>query len=121
MTLARRLRRDDRGMVTAETAVVLPVLVLLTLAAVAAVTVALAKVRCADAAQLAARAIARGDSGNAVRLAHGAAGSAVRISTSTSVADTVVTARLPWRPVSWLGTVTIVETATVATEPTTAP
>lgn len=121
MTLARWLRRDDRGMVTAETAVVLPVLVLLALAAVAAVTVALAKVRCADAAQLAARAIARGDSGNASLLARRAAGAAVRISASTTTADTVVTARLPWRPVSWLGTVTIVETATVATEPSAVP
>jgi len=35
--------------------------------------------------------------------------------------DTVVTARLPMRPVSWLGSVTVVETATVATEPSSAP
>lgn len=121
MILADRLRRDDQGMVTAETAVVLPVLVLLALAAVAAVTVAQARVRCADAAQLAARAIARGDSGNANLLARHAAGRAVRISTTATGADTVVTARLPLRPVRWLATVTIAETATVATEPSTAP
>jgi Flp pilus assembly protein TadG len=104
-------------MVTAETAMVLPVLVLLVLAGVAAVGVAQARVRCADAALVAARAVARGDPVAADSLARRAAGSGVRISTSAVGEDTVVTARLPLRPVSWLGSVTIVETATVATEP----
>jgi Flp pilus assembly protein TadG len=108
-------------MVTAETAMVLPVLVLLVLAGVAAVGVAQARVRCADAAMVAARAVARGDSAAADSLAHRAAGAGVRISTSAVGEDTVVTARLPLRPVSWLGSVSIVETATVATEPSTRP
>lgn len=121
MTRLDRLLRGDRGMVTAETAVVLPVLVLLALTGVAAVSVAQARVRCADAAQVAARAIARGDPAAADSLAHRAAGAAVRISAEVNGEDTVVTARLPMRPVSWLGSVTVVETATVATEPSSAP
>lgn len=108
-------------MVTAETAVVLPILVMLTLAAVTMVAVAQARVRCADAAQVAARAVARGDTGNAETLARRAAGGAVRIATSATGTDTTVTARLPLRPISWLAAVTVVESATVATEPSVAP
>ncbi|MFL6163630.1 MAG: TadE family type IV pilus minor pilin [Jatrophihabitantaceae bacterium] len=120
--MAARLRCfDERGMVTAETAVVLPVLVLLSLAGIAAVGVAQARVRCADAALVAARAIARGDPAAADSLAHAAAGPAVRVSSSALGADTVVTARLPLRQLRWLGSVTIVEMATVATEPAMPP
>ena len=108
-------------MVTAETAVVLPVLVMLALVAVTMVAVVQARVRCADAAQVAARAVARGDSRNAESLARRAAGGAIRIRTSATSMDTTVIARLPLRPISWLGTVTVVETATVATEPSTGP
>jgi Flp pilus assembly protein TadG len=121
VTLLGRLRSGDHGMVTAETAMVLPVLVLLSLVGVAAIGVAQARVRCADAALLAARAVARGDPTAADALAHAAAGPAVRLATSARGEDTVVTARLPLRPLHWLGSVTIVETATVATEPTVPP
>jgi predicted S18 family serine protease len=48
-------------MVTAETAVVLPVLLLVLAGAVAAVTVVGAQLRCVDAAREAARAAARGE------------------------------------------------------------
>jgi Flp pilus assembly protein TadG len=48
-------------MVTAETAVVLPVLLLVLAGAVAAVTVVGAQVRCMDAAREGARAAARGE------------------------------------------------------------
>jgi Flp pilus assembly protein TadG len=48
-------------MVTAETAVVLPVLLLVLAGAVAAVTVVGAQLRCVDAAREGARAAARGD------------------------------------------------------------
>jgi Flp pilus assembly protein TadG len=48
-------------MVTAETAVVLPVLVLVLVCAVAAVTVVGAQLRCVDAAREGARAAARGE------------------------------------------------------------
>ena len=49
------------GMVTAETAVVLPVLLLVLAGAVAAVTVVGAQLRCVDAAREGARAAARGE------------------------------------------------------------
>jgi Flp pilus assembly protein TadG len=49
-------------MVTAETAVVLPVLLLVLAGAVAAITVVGAQLRCVDAAREGARAAARGDS-----------------------------------------------------------
>lgn len=54
-------------MVTAEAAVVLPVLVLVLAAALAAVSVVTAQMRCTDAAREGARAAARGESDAAVR------------------------------------------------------
>ena len=108
---------DDRGMVTAEAALVLPILVLFALVGVAAVGVGQARVRCADAAREAARATARGDPGAAGRLAAVAAGRPVVVTSTAAGSDTVVTVRLELRPVSWLGPITISETATVATEP----
>ena len=54
-------------MVTAETAVVLPVLLLVLAGAVAAVTVIGAQLRCVDAAREGARAAARGDDVATVR------------------------------------------------------
>lgn len=54
-------------MVTAETAVVLPVLLLVLAGAIAAVTVVGAHLRCVDAAREGARAAARGEDAAAVR------------------------------------------------------
>lgn len=54
-------RRLQRGAVTAETAVVLPVLVAFVLALVWVISLAAAQVRVVDAAREAARAAARGD------------------------------------------------------------
>ena len=54
-------------MVTAETAVVLPVLLLVLAAVVAAVLVVGAQLRCVDAAREGARAAARGEDAAAVR------------------------------------------------------
>jgi len=53
--------RGDRGSVTAETAVVLPVLVVVLAAAVWVLAAVGAQLRCVDAAAVAARAAARGD------------------------------------------------------------
>ena len=53
--------RDQHGSVTAETAIVLPVAVLLLLAGTWVVGVVVAHVRCQDAARDTARALARGD------------------------------------------------------------
>jgi hypothetical protein len=57
----RRDGPDEDGMVTAETAVVLPVLLLVLAGAVAAVVVVGAQLRCVDAAREAARAASRGE------------------------------------------------------------
>src|SRR4051812_17400166 len=53
--------RREAGMVTAETAVVLPVLLLVLAGAVAAVTVVGGQLRCVDAAREGVRAAARGE------------------------------------------------------------
>src|SRR3954463_8155197 len=53
--------RREAGMVTAETAVVLPVLLLVLVGAVAAVTAVGGQLRCVDAAREGARAAARGE------------------------------------------------------------
>ena len=77
-SLRRRLRRRrrcrDDGYVTAETAVVLPALVVLLGAALWAIAVAAAQVRCVDAARDAARAAARGESDSAALAAAKLAG-----------------------------------------------
>jgi len=75
--------RDERGMVTAETAVVLPVLLLVLAGAVAAVTVVGAQMRCVDAAREAARAAARGESADVVH--------AIAVRTAPSGAGAVIT------------------------------
>lgn len=111
----------EHGMVTAETAVVLPVLVLFALTGVAAVGVAQARLRCSDAAREAARALARGDPASAAALASAAAGRPVTMSSSAEGGDTAVTVRLQLRPVSWLAAIDITETAVVATEPAAEP
>lgn len=104
-------------MVTVEAAMVLPVLVMFALVCVAAVAVAQVRLKCADAANQAARLIARGDSGPAAGLASAVAGRPVTLASSRHGPDTVVTVRTSLRPVRWLAPVTITETATVATEP----
>jgi Flp pilus assembly protein TadG len=68
------MSRDDRGMVTAETAVVLPVLVAVTLAMVWLLTLGVAQMKVTDAAREAARGLARGEPADrAVELAERAA------------------------------------------------
>ena len=59
--MSAAVTRDERGMVTAETAVVLPVLVALTLAMVWLLTLGVAQMKVTDAAREAARALARGE------------------------------------------------------------
>ena len=65
--IANRLR-GDRGMVTAELAMALPVLIIVLAAGLATVTVVGQRVRAEDAAREAARAAARGDTVAAHRL-----------------------------------------------------
>ncbi len=65
----RRRRLDDRGMVTAETAVVLPVLVIVLAVAVWLVGCLSAQLRCVDSARAAARLAARGEAVGVVEAA----------------------------------------------------
>ena len=85
-------------MVTAETAVVLPVLLLVLAGAVAAVTVVGAQLRCVDAAREGARAASRGDDVAAVRaLVLRAAPDGMAVSVAHDGADVrvVVSGRVP--------------------------
>jgi Flp pilus assembly protein TadG len=93
-------------MVTAETAVVLPVLLLVLAGAVAAVTVVGAQLRCVDAAREGARAAARGDDTAAVtalvsRAAPAGATTAVEVAGEqvrvTVVADVAALGPVPLR------------------------
>ena len=90
-------------MVTAETAVVLPVLLLVLAGAVAAVTVVGAQLRCVDAAREGARAAARGEDTSVVTALTGRAapdGAATTVSADGStVTVTVVADVAPLGPV----------------------
>lgn len=111
----------DRGSVTAELAVALPVLSLLTTVAIAAVGVAGARVRAQDAAREAARSAARGD---AVRAASVARKIDPRAQLVLGVHDDTVTAEVTLRvhPLGTaLGAVTIGERAVAALEPGVSP
>lgn len=88
-------RRRDGGMATAELAIALPTLVLLVAAALTAVSVATAQLRCVDAAREAARAAARGETAAVVRsLAEraGPDGSEVRVTSGGEEVEVTVSA-----------------------------
>ncbi|HVF20373.1 MAG TPA: TadE family type IV pilus minor pilin [Mycobacteriales bacterium] len=96
----RRIR-DDRGMATAETAVVLPVLVLLLGFSLWALGVLSAQLRCVEAVRAGARAAARGEPVEEVRSRAGEAagsGAVVSVERSGPVAVVEVRRRLipPW-------------------------
>lgn len=83
-------------MVTAETAVVLPVLLLVLVGAVAAVSVVGAQLRCVDAAREGARAAARGeDTAVVIALAERAApdGAVTTVAVEAATVTVTVTAR----------------------------
>jgi len=106
-------------MVTAETAVVLPVLLFVLAGAVAAVVVVGAQLRCVDAAREGARAAARGDSAAEVaRVADGAApeGATVASAESGESVEVTVSATVsPLGPLPWR--VEVSATATGVREP----
>jgi Flp pilus assembly protein TadG len=107
----------QQGMVTAELAVCLPVLMLLLGAALSMVSVAAAHIRAVDAAREAARAAARGDPAEATRLA-GQAAPGVRLAITSTATEVTATATLHVTMIgSWLPSVTIVERAVAAAEP----
>jgi hypothetical protein len=99
-------------MVTAETAVVLPVLLLVLAAAVGALVIVGSQLRCVDAAREAVRAATRGDAVPQVRrLAEQAAppGSSVSLATGNGSVSVTVTA-----PVHPLGPLPLVVRVTAA-------
>lgn len=76
----RRRLGGDRGFVTAESAVVLPVLVVFAMALVWGLLVVAARIQCVDAARTGARAAARQDpTGAVVELARAAAPRGARV------------------------------------------
>lgn len=86
----------DAGMVTAETAVVLPVLLLVLAAAVAALIVVAAQLRCVDAAREGVRAATRGEPAATVNRVVTAAGPAGALAVVTAH-DGAVTVRVSAR------------------------
>jgi len=111
----------DAGMVTAELAACLPVLVLVLAVALSAVSVAGDRVRVADAARELARAAARGDAAAGTRLAQVAApGAALEVSTSGDRVIAVVRLRVHL-VAAWLPAVTVSERAVAAAEPSVPP
>ncbi|MHA3701210.1 TadE family type IV pilus minor pilin [Jatrophihabitans sp. YIM 134969] len=113
----RALRRDD-GMVTAETAAVLPVLVVVAVFAVAVVLAAGQRNRLVDAAHVTALAAARGDTGAAALGAQVAPGAHVVVGSGDDLVTVTVTGTLEVGPVHG-PTVTV--TAVAPLEPTGAP
>ena len=96
----RRRRHGDptRGAVTAEIAAALPALVAIVVGAVWLVVIALAQIRCSDAAREAARAAARGEQPAIVSdLAESVApdGASVRVRLSSDVVTVDVSAPVP--------------------------
>ena len=101
---ASRARHTDSGMVTAELAATIPALIFVLLIAVNAVMIGINQVRCVDAARVAARAAARGDSASAVQQVGaraGPAGSTVAVATGGTEVTVTVTAPVPG-PFGWL-------------------
>jgi TadE-like protein len=87
----------DAGMVTAEFAVALPAFVLIVLAALSGVAVMTAQLRCADAADIAARMAARGDGAAVVRsvvLPDVPGGAALNLTSTATLVTATVQARL---------------------------
>jgi Flp pilus assembly protein TadG len=116
----RRSCRRDGGSVTAETAVVLPVVVVMLLAATWAVGVVVTHIRCLDAARDVARAVARGeppDEARRIGERSAPAGASVDVTRDGDDVTAVVRARLDWPLVGSVREVRVEESATVQVEP----
>jgi hypothetical protein len=115
-------RGADAGSVTAETAVLLPGLVVLLVLLLWAISAVAGQLRCIDAARVAARAAARGDgSASAVSLARRAAPPGAVVSVTSSGESVVVTVRARIRALPSGGAavpaVSVAATATAPWEP----
>lgn len=122
--MLRTTRRADRdrGMVTAETALALCGLVIVTLAMVWVVSVVALQARCTDAARDTARAVARGESLAVSREAgrrSAPAGASIvtRVRGDLATVEVNVDARPPWPALAHLPPVTVGARAVVALEP----
>jgi hypothetical protein len=93
---------SEAGMVTAELAVAIPAVVLVLALCLAGVTAGIDQIRCVDAARLAARSAARGDTPGAVRAA--ALSAAPRGATvALAVEDATVSVTVEARSGGWGG------------------
>ncbi len=113
-------RSSSRGSVTAETAAVLPALMVVLAAALWAIQAVTAQLQCVDAARAAVRAAARGEPSDEVRdLVRAATGQEAHVTISRDPEQTEieisVDVRPPWGPV--LPAVRVTASATAATEP----
>jgi Flp pilus assembly protein TadG len=85
--------RSERGAVTAELAMVLPILVAVTIGLVWLLSIGVAQVRTVDAARETARAVARGDdTGEAIARGQRVAPEGARVAVTTSDGHVVATA-----------------------------
>jgi Flp pilus assembly protein TadG len=121
-----RRRRGDHGTVTAEVAILLPVLVGVMILGLSMVGVVMANIRCVDAARDAARATARGEPfESAQRIGQGTAprNSTISITQQDDEAHVLVTSKvhLNWPVVGGLLEIPVRAEATVRTEPGTQP
>lgn len=116
---ARRNRAAaDAGMVTAELAASLPVLVIVLAVALAAVSIGGQRVRAQDTADEVARAMARGDAATGQRLFQQTAPRGSSLSVVAGSDEVTATVRVVINPLGgWLGRYTVVERAVAATEP----
>lgn len=118
----RSRRRGQRGAVTAEAAVVIPVLLSLAMGATWFVALAVTKVRVVDAAREVARVAARGDT-DAEAVAHGrqVAPDGTRFTVRRAAGDVLVDARVavtgPGGLLAFLPAVTVESEAVAAEEP----
>jgi hypothetical protein len=114
----RRRRNDasDRGSATAELAAAFPVVVLLLLAGLTGLAALSAKVRCSDAAGLAARAAARGEPASAAAQT-APSGATISVHREGDLVRATVTFRV--RPAGLLPAFTVEEQAVAMVEPET--
>ena len=122
----RRSELPDAGYVTAETAMVLPVLALLLAVALWSIAVAAAQLRCIDAARDGARALARGESdavATEVARAAAPAGAQVEVRQDGDRVVVVVSARVGFGsgPLSAIPAPTVSATAATVAETARAP
>jgi len=117
-----RRSRSESGVVTAETAVVLPAVVVVLALVLWGVGAAVAQMRCVDAARAAARAVARGEDVGAARAAAAAiapdrATVAIHSSPTRVRVDVTAGVRPPGPVFAPLPTLTVRASAAAAAEP----